>query len=60
MLNIPALSQLQILLDSAAAQWRFKVDTGKLQIDESAQFTQAIEREPNIFAIICAAVARGE
>ena len=59
-LGMPALSQLQILLDPAAAQWRFKVDTGKLQVDEPAQFTQAIEREPNVFAIVCAAVARGE
>lgn len=60
MLGIPALSQLQILLDPATAQWRFKVDAGKLQVDESAQFTQAIEREPNVFAIVCAAIARGE
>ena len=59
-LGMPALSQLHILVDPQAEQWRFKVDAGNLQIDKAEEFTQAIEKEPNVFAIVCAATVRGE
>lgn len=59
-LGMPGLSQLQILLDPEAEQWRFKVNTSNLQVEAPAKFTHNIEQEPNVFAIVCAAVARGE
>ena len=35
-LGVPGLSQLQILLDPAAGQRRFKVNASKLQLNEPA------------------------
>ena len=59
-LGMPGLSQLHVLLDLEAAQWRFKVNAGKFQVDKPNQFIQNIDQEPNVFAIVCAAAARSE
>lgn len=58
-LGMPGLCQLHILLDPEAAQWRFKVNAGNLQVEKPAKFTRSLEREPNVFAIVCAAAAGG-
>ena len=56
-LGMPGLSQLKIMIDPEAEQWRFKVNTGNLQLDAPAKFTKDIDREPNVFAIMCCAAA---
>ena len=54
-LGMPGLQG--ILLDPQAEQWRFKVNSNNFQVDEPKEFARNIEQEPNVFAIMCAAVA---
>lgn len=59
-LGIPGLRQLKIFFDPEAEQWRFKVNVGNLRVEEPNTFIKNIETEPNVFAIMCAAISRGE
>ena len=56
-LGMPGLKQLQILIDPSTEQWRFKVNASNLQLNAPAKFTKDIDREPNVFAIMCCAAA---
>ena len=44
-LGMPGLSQLQILLDPAAGQWRFDVNASKLRLDEPASHATLCGRQ---------------
>lgn len=59
-LGMPGLRQQGVLLDPSLERWRFKVNTSKLQVDDPEQFAKNIDREPHVFAIVCAGVAQGK
>lgn len=58
-IGMPGLKNMKVLIDPEAEQWRFKVDTGRLQVEEPIPFGHNLQKEPNVYAIMCAAVAPG-
>ena len=57
-LGMPGLSQLRVVIDPEARQWRFKVNPARLEVDAPAEFAQGIGDKSQVYALICAAVAR--
>ena len=55
-LSMPMLADNSIILDSAAASWRFNVNSSKLTIEGSKDFAKSLQKEPAVFALVCAGV----
>ena len=55
-LSMSMLTDNSIILNSAAASWRFNVNSFKLTIEGSKDFAKSLQKKPTVFALVCAGV----
>ena len=55
-LKMSMLAEHDILINSQASSWRFKIQSKKLKISKSENFANAFKSKYQIFAFICASV----